>query len=73
MAGLRFRDLVLIVAQLLADFDDDSTIDFPFQIFQAVVLLVVEKIGDIRVQAHDNILAVLQIRLLFLDRARKRS
>ena len=69
MAGLRFRDLVPIVAQLLADFDDDSTIDFPFQIFQAVVLLVVEKIGDIRVQAHDNILAVLQIRLLFLDRA----
>src|SRR5215468_7283051 len=66
---LRFRDFVLIVAQFLANFDDNSTIDFPFQILQAVVLLVVQKIGDIRVQAHEDILAILQICLLLLDRA----
>jgi hypothetical protein len=61
---LRFGDFVLLVVQFLAGFDDDAVIDFPFEVFQAVVFLVVEKVGDVRVQTDDDVLAAIDARML---------
>ena len=57
------------MAQLAANLDDNLTIDLAFESLEAIVLLVVEKIGHIGMKAHDDIFAVLQTRLLLLDRS----
>jgi hypothetical protein len=41
--------LVLLVMQILAGFDDHPVIDLAFEIFQAVIFFVVEKVGDVGV------------------------
>jgi len=55
--------------QFLAGFDDDTVAYFAFKIFQTIIFLVIEKVGNIRMQAHDDILAAVEARVLAFDRA----
>jgi hypothetical protein len=55
--------------QFLAGLDDDAVVYLAFKVFQAVVSLVVEKIRDIGMEPHHDILTILDLRLLALDRA----
>ena len=63
------RDLIFLVMQFQTGFDYYAVVDLAFEIFQAVVFLVVEKVGDVGVQTHHYIFATFDLRLLALDRA----
>jgi hypothetical protein len=64
---LRFGYFVLFVVQFLAGFDDDAVIDFAFEILQAIIFFIVEKIGYVGVQTDDDILAAFDLTLMTLD------
>src|SRR5439155_2869871 len=66
---LRLGNFVFLVMQFLAGLNDDAVVYLAFEVFQAVVSLVVEKIRDIGMEPHHDVLTILNLRLLALDRA----
>ena len=61
------RDLVLVMVQVLARLNDDLVVDLTFQVIQTMVLFVIEKVGDLRMEPYHDPLTILQVGLLFFN------